>query len=183
LAISSAKIPSRQELIPVFASILFCVSSWSIYRLLWYIPSWLFFLSIWDIAVILAYVLGFALFEGLLLLGLLILLSIILPPKYLRDKFILQGSLIVWLLAIWTLLLQRSIGYVYHLDLGGIFIYVIVVLFAITLSIIVASCLLLYRFNWGCYILAIADRIVIFFYLYGSLGLLSVAIVALRNIF
>ena len=91
---------------PVLATVLFPVFSWSVIWFLQKMPGWQPFLDIWSILSILAYALAFALLESLIVLGLLIALAAIIPARALRAQFAALGSTIVLVTAFWTIIFQ-----------------------------------------------------------------------------
>ena len=146
-------------------------------------PSWLSYLNAWDIVILTAYVLSFALFESLVILGFTLLLSLIFSGKQFQNKFIAQGSTISFLVCVSAVALQRKIGLIYNLGLRELCIYTIITVIAIPLSIILSS-YLYERFRKLLRLInTLADRMTIFGYIYMPLGLLGLVFVLLRNIF
>jgi hypothetical protein len=183
---SKKRLPSRDEIIPVYATILFPIYSWTIYRLLWNLPSWqkeLF--SIWDILALGAYGLAFALVESLTVLGFILLLSIALPAKYLRDKFVAQGSAVLWVFFILAIIAQYAIASIVFLS-WSIKEYVISSTLILGVSILlltIAPHFLICRFEkLERFFTSLADRMTIFLFIYLPLGILSLIVVILRNI-
>jgi hypothetical protein len=178
-----SRIPTRQEILPVFSIILFIDFSWMLYRMFWQVPSWLYYLSIPNILVIAAYALSFALFESSLVLGLMIFFSLIFPIRHFRDKFILQGSALAMVIGIGAWLVQRKIGLLEDVELQNLIIYPIGFLIILIVLVFVFS-YIFDRFKYiSQFITYIADRMTVFAYIYIPLGLLGLAVVLLRNIF
>jgi len=177
-----SKIPNRREFLPVFSLILFIVYSWTIYRMLFQIPSWLYSHSKTGIFFLAAYVIAVALIESLLLFGFVLLVSLILPRGIFRDQFIAQGSLMVIACTIWALIFKfqsESSG------LRNLFeVSAWILLFILTLLLIaVVSPFLMQRYPRSKSALeAIADRMIIFAWIYVPIGLVSLAIVLVRNL-
>ena len=148
----------------------------------WQVPSWLDYLTIWNILTITAYVLAFTLFESATIIGLLLLISLIFPAKYFKEKFIAQSMAVVSVLSLAAFLLQRKMRIIYKLELWQLIVYPILVVLAMVLLIFVSSFIfdrvpILARFAT-----AIADRMVIFAFIYVPLGLFGLIVVVLRNI-
>ena len=80
-----ARLPSQNQVFLVFSVIVFVVFSWTLIREFFQVPSWLKYMVLGDILVITAYILAFALFESLLVLGFLLMLSGVFPVKIFRD--------------------------------------------------------------------------------------------------
>ena len=180
------KLPSKDEIIPVYGVILFPIFSWTIYRLLWNLPSWqkdLF--STWEVLVLSAYGLAFALVESLTILGLILLLSVILPAKYLKDKFVAQGSALLWVFFSLAVAVQYGIASVVFLS-WSIKQFAITSALILILSILlltVGPYFLIRRFEkLEVFFTSLADRMTIFLIIYLPLGILSLILVILRNI-
>jgi len=178
-----SKLPSGQEIIPVYSSIAFICFSWSLYRMFYQVPSWLYYLNIWDVLVLAAYVLSFALIESLLVLGFLLLLSIVLPAERFKDKFAIQGSTAALLIGAGAVALQRKIGIVYKLEVWQILVYPVLAL-ALLIGLILVAAYIYDRFQILARLAsALVERMTVFAYIYAPLGLLALVVVLLRNIF
>jgi hypothetical protein len=179
----SEKIPSRQEATPVFAVIVFVVFSWTLYRIFWYIPSWLEYLNIWSVVITAAYALSFALLESCVIFALLCFFSLVFPRKTLKSQFVVQASSIVAILTVGAFLLQRKIKLIYRLTYLELLVYPVLILIAILIPIFFLSCIF-QRFEFlSRFVRAIAERMTIFLYVYVPLGLLGWLIVLMRNVF
>jgi hypothetical protein len=177
-----ARLPSRQEYLPVFAVFVFFGYSWALYRMFWYIPSWLEYMNIWKVLTIAAYVLSFALVESLVMTGLVVLFSLFFPPHLFKEKFVLIGSSLAAVISILAFLLQRKINLMYRLELWQIAVYpvaflVVLVILVLALTIIYKRLPVLARLVSG-----LADRITIFTYIYVPFGLLGFVVVLIRNL-
>ena len=177
-----AKFPSRQEALAVFSVISFIVFSWTLYRTFWWIPSWLEYLSVWSILIIIAYVLAFALFESLMLMGLMVLLSLLFPRRAFKDQFIVQGSVLSLVLGLGAFLIQRDVGVIYQLELEQTFLYPALILVGVVLVVYFSSFLFRKLPALSRLALAVAERMTIFAYLYVPLGLIGLLVVVARNL-
>ena len=177
------KLPSRREAFAVFSVIAFIVFSWSLYRMFYQVPSWLFYMNVWNVVTISAYVLAFALFESLVLLGFLGLISLALPRRYFRDHFVAQGSVLMVILGGGAYLLQRKIGLIYKLSTWQLIVYPIIVL----VSLLLLNFLFVFIFERferiPRLISAFTEWMTVFGYIYLPLGLLGLAVVLVRNLF
>ena len=150
----------------------------------WTMPSWLNFLKVWNLLPIVAYVLAFALIESFFVLSALLLLAFLLPGKLLRDKIIPQGSFIIFLLMIDTLLLHTFTKLAYKWSSREVLIYAWLILAAAVISSLVISYYLIHRLTaFERFFTSIAERMNIFLYLYIPLGILGLMVVIIRNIF
>ncbi len=178
-----AKLPSRQEALPVFSTIVFFVFTWTLYRMFYQVPSWLYFMNLWNVLVLIAYVLAFALVESSIMMGFVTLLCLIFPSKIFRANFVPLASSLVTAMAAGAVMVQRRISYVYDLTLRQSVIYPALILAAMLLIIVLLS-LIFNRFKrFARLVSAVADRMIIFSFIYVPLSLISLVVVIIRNIF
>jgi len=177
-----ARLPSRQQVFPVFSVIVFVVFSWTLIREFFQVPSWMKYMNLGDILVITAYVLAFALFESLLILGFLSLLSLIFPVKIFRDNFITQACTLVLAASIGAVVLQENIDLVYHLKIRELIFYPLVMLLGVVILVFVLAFVFDRLSAITRLITTIADRMTIFSFLYVPLGLIALVVVIIRNI-
>jgi hypothetical protein len=178
----SEKLPSRQEAVPVFAVVVFVVFSWTLYRMFWYIPSWLEYLSIWSVLITVAYVLSFALFESCVIFGISCLFSLFFPRRIFKQQFVVQACSIVAVLSIGAFLLQRKMKLIYRLTYLKVLVYPVFILIAILILILILS-YIFRRFEFlSRFIRVVAERVTIFLYVYVPLGLFGLLIVIIRNV-
>jgi len=182
LARLRVRLPSRQQVFPVFSVILFIVFSWTLIREFFQVPSWMKYLNLGDILVITAYVLAFALFESLLVLGFIYLLALIFPVKIFRDKFIAQGCTLLLVAGVGAVLLQENIDLVYHLEVRELIFYPLVILLGLVI-LVYALAFIFDRLNAIPHLITIiADRMTVFAYVYVPLGLIALVVIILRNL-
>ena len=81
------KLPTRQEVLPVFSVIIFFVFTWTLYTMFYYLPSWLGDMYTRDILILSTYSFAFALLESLIVLGVMVVLALLLPARFFKDKF------------------------------------------------------------------------------------------------
>jgi hypothetical protein len=178
LATFRERFPSKSEIVPVFASCVFPVFSWSIVWYLQKMPGWLPYLSIWKVLSILAYTQAFALFESVMLVFLLIALAAILPARWFKDRFIAQGSVIAFTTALWAILFQIISRATSGWTPTKLFLWLSLFLLSLVLS-----CVFIHRSkNAAQSVNALAERLSVFFYIYVPLGLVGLVIVIARNI-
>jgi hypothetical protein len=177
-----ARLPSQNQVFLVFSVIVFVVFSWTLIREFFQVPSWLKYMVLGDILVLTAYILAFALFESLLVLGFLLLLSIVFPVKIFRDKFIAQGCSLVIVAGLGAVLLQENISLVYHLKIRELIVYPLIILLGLVILVFALAFVFDRLSVFQRLIEAIADRMTVFSYLYLPLGLIALVIVILRNL-
>jgi len=177
-----SKIPSRQEILPVFSLILFIVFSWTIYRMLFQIPSWLYSHTKSGIFFLAAYVFAFALFESVLLLAFILIINFVLPRYLFRDWFIAQSSLVILASTGWALIVQFQRESLSTFDLPQLIAWIVLYLLSLLLMTFVFYILLRKYVKVKTIVETIADRMVVFAWLYVPVGLVSLVIVVIRNI-
>lgn len=152
----------------------------------WYLPGWLNSFKKEYLLVILAYALAFALVESIATLGAIVLLVVLLPTRLFKGKFVAQGSAIACFLSSLALLFHRQPSrdnnLMMYLELWQFAVFLAALLAIIVVMVFVLS-YLLERFSvLGKVINGIADRMMIFLYLYIPLGILSLIVIIGRNI-
>ena len=177
-----ARLPSRQQVFPVFSVTVFVVFSWTLYQEFFQVPSWLKYMTVGEILVITAYALAFALVESLVITGLLLILSLVLPVKVYRDKFIPQGSILVLIAGLIAILLQENMSEVYHLKIIQLTTYPIIGMLGTVVMIFVLSWIFDRLGVLTRLIQSVAERMTVFSYIYVPLSVVSLVIVILRNL-
>ena len=177
------RIPDRMQVFPVFSIIIFFVFTWALYSAAYQVPSWLGYLSIWNVVTLVIYILAFALFESVIVLGFVLLICLVLPARFFKEIFIAQGSVIVAVLSGVALLIQLNIRVLYSLEFWQAMVFILLFLIALA-TIVWLFALLIRRFNRLRSLLeALATRMTMFGYVYLTCGLLSLAVVLVRIIF
>jgi len=155
--------------------------SWTLYHAFKaYSTNWSMFLSVGDVLSLFAYMLVGNFLESLLLIGALLALSFLLPRNFLTEKFTTRGSILTltFLGSIMAFYLQLSHNLVLDAVLEDIGKWI--QMFTISAIVILAAG------DWikelGRLIETIADRCIVFLYLYLPVTLLSVIVILLRNI-
>ena len=159
-----------------------------LYHFFYQLPSWLSYTNLSGLLIISAYALNFSLIECLVMLGFILLLSILLPLKLFRQRFVSQGGTVALTFSLGAVLLQRKIGILYEMELEKLIAIPFIVLAGLAALILLAPLLfdrltfrkapILPRLLNG-----LAERMIIFTYLYVPLSLLGLLVVILRNIF
>lgn len=177
------RLPSKREILLVFAATVFPVYSWAMLRLFYILPSWLKFLSPGEIITTSMYIFPGALLESAIILAGLLFIAFILPPKYFRNQFVAQGSLLVWLYAAWSAFLIDHITLAFDWSLREIAVYASIFLAIVIASTVLLCFLAVYRFKaLNRLIVTIVERLTIFLYLYIPLSLIGLAVVIVRNL-
>jgi hypothetical protein len=147
----------------------------------WKIPSWIYDLTTDEIVGISAYAFTVNLFDSLFAMGLLLLLCWALPARFLKNDFVVRSSvLVVCILGAMMLHL-----YVYRYpDTLEIFAGVMQMWWGVTILILTFCLILAIKIRWiHKLIMDVADRLIIFTYIFLPLSFISIVIVIVRNVF
>jgi len=178
-----SKLPTRQEVLPVFSIIIFFVFTWTLYVMFYYLPSWLGDMYTRDILILSTNVFTFALLESLIILGGMVLLALLLPARFFKDKFVAQGGFLAVLVSLAAYLIHPKLVDALPLRL----LYLVQIPIIALAGIIILMVLLSFLFDrlpgLTRVVNAFAKGMTIFAYIYLPLGLLSLFVVLLRIIF
>lgn len=174
----SARIPEKRNIVTVFAVAMFLVYTWTLFISFWKLPSWLFFLRVGEIVSIYAYAFLVNFFESVLLLLLVLLPAILLPRHWWKDVFIPKAFVLI-LVILGSALLHMTL---YRTpDTRDVFVHGQFSWWLGTLVIAVVLTWLAGNVAWLRDGLEnVADRFVVFMYLYLPLTVLALFIVLAR---
>lgn len=176
-AFFASHMPAAQQVAAVYGVIVLAVYGWTLYWFAWKLPSWLYFLTLGEILVSLAYSLVINFIESLIVLFVLLLICAVLPPRWFRDKFAgLGSSLVVLSLAALAYYLGTIIA-LQDFPPGLPMSALLVVAGIIILLYFIGKIKLLLRAMEE-----IANRSVIFLYVFLPLSAISFLVVLVRNI-
>jgi hypothetical protein len=88
------RLPKPQAIVQVYAVIAFMLSAWTITAFVWKLSTWIKFLNLGEIFTIFSYAMLANLLEGVLVLVLFLVVGALLPPRFLRDDFIVRGTIL-----------------------------------------------------------------------------------------
>jgi hypothetical protein len=178
LATSKNRLPSRNQLVSLFASCVFLCFTWTILNFFHKAPGWLTFLAPGEVLGAFAYALGGALLESLLVLFLLVVLAVLLPARWFGDRLVAQGTVMVLVIAFWSAVFQLIYASTPKWDPDKMLLWSVLLL----LSTVISS-LLLHRLECLEKVVnALVERVTVFLYLYVPMGLLGLTVVAIRNL-
>ncbi len=173
-----SRFPDKQSIVNVFATAAFIVYGWTIYSSFWKIPSWLFYLRLSEIFSVYAYSFIVNLLESILLTLGVIFLGFFLSGNLWKDGFISAGVVILAVLVGSALVHMRLYE---DPNLRVDFIHSQLRWWAGTVFIAFAVSFICVRVTWLRSLLEnLADRFVVFLYIYMPLTLLSLGIVLVR---
>lgn len=171
------RLPKFREILPVYAITAFMVYGWTLFTYLRYLHYWLQFLNLEEILAIFCYAMLADLVESLIILSVLLGICLLLPSRFLRDMFIVRGTLImVCILGSMLVFLN------YFTDLNAymitallwtaatVLVTVLVAVFTVRLNFVVKAA------TW------LSDSMIIFLYIFMPITVLSLLVVLVRNI-
>ena len=172
------RIPDKRNIVTVFAVAMFLVYTWTLYTSFWKLPSWLFFLQMREILSIYAYAFVVNFIESLLLLLIVLLPAILLPRQWWTDTFISKGFALI-LIILGSALVHMSL---YRTpDTRAVFVSGQFVWWIATFLVAIVLTWLVGRVSWvRSGLETLADRFVIFLYIYLPLTALSLVAVLTR---
>lgn len=176
-----ARLPEGRSVIGVYAVAVFLVYGWTLMASFWKVPSWMYFLKIGEILSVYAYSFAIDFAESILILFVMLLVGLLLPKHWWNDQFTAKS--VVWI----SVLLGSVMLRLYtnrSPEFWEDFVYNqwtwwgYTVLLGIVLSILFSHVTWLRKGLEG-----LADRLVVFLYIYMPLTALSIIVVFVRNIF
>ena len=172
------RLPKPQAMLQVYAVIAFMFSAWTIVAFSWKLRTWLLTLNIGEIFTLFSYAMFTNLLESMIVLLLFLAVSALLPPHFLRDDFIVRGTILsVGLLG--SLMVYLNLNRTYGLEntstlLAGPIVVLLIMIFLLAFSS---------KFRWlRSAAIWISDRLIVFlFILLPLFVVLSIYVIA-RNI-
>lgn len=181
MASLNIRFPNRQELFKLFLVCVFPIHFWSILIFLREVPVFILRLSAVDILSVFAYTQVFALLESSLLLCLITVLGLLLPRSLFRERFVLQGSILVLITSIWAIPINYK-GGIFALSLENTGSLLIVWSLSCLGAIIVLSILLHRSIRFNSILQGFIEKLSLLSMLYASVGLISILIIIIRSL-
>jgi hypothetical protein len=171
------RLPKREQIISVYAVGVTILYFWATLNAIKdLLSNWSLYLSVSEILGLFSYIMAGTFLESLLLIFVLLLISFILPQKIFAEKFVVRGSIL-------TITFLSSIIYLYQLTLTfgileninkwGIFF--------VSVTFILALLGELSQF-FARIVESIADRCIVFLYIYLPISLISIIVIFARNV-
>jgi len=171
------RLPPVQQMAAVYGVIVLVIFGWTIYWYFWKLPSWLYFMTVGELVTAYAYALPVNILESLLLFSLPLALTLFFPQRWFREQFVAQGTAFTILAA---LVLTKYLSVITELQAlpPGLNW-----MFPLTVVGILLIVFLVGRIKILCKILEeIANRAVIFLYVFLPLSALALIVVFIRNL-
>jgi hypothetical protein len=169
------KLPSLDEILALYATIVFLIYGWASIAFAWKVPSWLYFLTIGEITAILSYTLASSLLECTIILTLFLFVGLILPSRLFMDQFVVRGSIIVYILTFWVALFNL-ITLIQLPTSNDLISFGLVSLFTVALGILLIERMSAVQKA----LIALGNRLTIFLYLWIPLSALGILVILFR---
>jgi len=177
----AARLPGRQHVLAVYAVIVFLVYSWTLVTSFYKLPSWTFYLTIGQILSIYAYAFSLDLLESILALAGILLLDLTLFLALKNTEEFQSRSIVVVLSA----LISSALRFIFFPDYEDVSLFLageltwwaVAAPLGLLLSVAASKITPLRKI-----LDSIAERAVVFLYLYLPLSLISLVVVFIRNI-
>lgn len=177
MAFFTRRLAAPRELFHAFVACSFPVFVWTFYRLFDLLPSWIIKLSLWEVTGVTAYTLAYSLLESLLVWLLFVAAAALLPPTWLRDRLVVHAVIVVWVTAIWVVVIHLRSHGVYSWSLSSNLPWLALYM----LSILALEFLLHKVKPLRVWIDSLVRRIAVLASLYILTGLAGVIVVIARN--
>ena len=177
----TSRLPSRREVLAIYGFVVFVVYSWTVLSSLWKFPSWLFFLDPLQILSVYAYSFTFDFIESILILSSLLVVTMIVPARLWKANFVSNGVLVT---AIFIISLLCHSYYYFINGSPTEFISTQKAGLAMTIVITAITIWISFKISWFRRSLeGLANRCLVFLYIYPVLTIISFCVVITRNIF
>ena len=90
-----ARVPDKRNIVTVLAVAMFLVYTWTLFTSFWKLPSWLFFLQLGEILSIYAYAFAVNFCESILLLLIVLMVGLVLPRRWWTEDFVSKGFVLI----------------------------------------------------------------------------------------
>ena len=169
----SNRLPKTDQIHAVYGLAVLFIYGWTIYWFIWNLPSWLYFLTPGEIFALLCYSFAVNFFETFCIIAFFLIFSVILPSKWLREDFVFRAS--VTMIVVLSLLMYLLANFIHLDDAYRYALYAVVVL--------VVSHWVLGRIRYiRLAVEGLAERSTVFTYLTVPASILSLIVVAIRNL-
>jgi hypothetical protein len=178
----TGRLPNRQSILGVYAVIVFLVYSWTLFASFYKLPSWMFYLTIGQILSVYAYAFSVDLLESILALAGVFALDLTLFLALRNMEEFQTRSILVVLSVLVSSMLRLILFSNYEKNeaflSGELTWWAFTFLFTLVIAVIVP------KNRWVRKALeVVADRAIVFLYIYLPLSLVSLVTVLIRNIY
>ena len=171
-----SRLPDFKEILPVYAVLVFFLFGWATIAFFWKLPAWLFYLNLREVGVIYLYAAVTELFESLFYLCVLLALAAILPAGILKSRFQIRGTIAAFFI---LGLIELTSYFIAFQELNS----VISVSIALLICGVLGAALIGLSSKYVVFERAIrflADRMVVFLYVYLPIAGIAFVLVLIR---
>ena len=172
------RLPSWDEIFPVYSVVVFWAYSWYMLVFVFKLPSWMLEVTFGEIFAYFSYGMLFVFLDTIQLLAILIVLAFILPPAWLKNDFPASGGVLAGLLFAWIVFVQFSLRTLFELPLFQQVSFLLVIILSLIVTELVVRRLPVFR----KIILWFISSTSVFVYLYGFLTAIGILVVLIRNL-
>ncbi len=171
------RLPPLQDIGPVFSVIVFMIYGWTILIFIRFLSYWLKFMNVFEILGVFSYSLVADLMESLAILLVLLLLCAILPTGWLKEVFVVRGTLItLCLLGLLMVFLNYFANPEESLGTLGAWSFGILIVTGLIASLVPRLRMAILPVRW------LAENMTIFLYIFLPLSGLAIIVLIIRNV-
>ncbi len=176
------RLPDRKSILGVYAVIVALIYSWTLFTSFYKLPSWMFYLTVGQILSVYAYAFLVDFLESFLVLAGVLIIDFTFFLGFRSKEEFQSRSILVVLVALISSMMRLMLfqGYddIQAFLSGELIWWMVTVLVGLVLAVLAS------KNKWVRSVLdGMADRVVIFLYIYLPLSLISLIIVIVRNIY
>ena len=178
MAIFKERLPQRDVMLAVFVACMVPIHLWSIFNVLREVPAWIISMNLWEMAGVIAYTQAFALLETLLIVSIFVVVAFVLPGKWFRDDLVVTSTAIMFVLTIWLIILHYNSAWIEDRNARALALWGVTFLVALVV-------LIGFSRKWEAadsISMQVISRLSILAVLYLAIDLVSVLIIAIRNV-
>lgn len=171
-----SRLPKTDEIFYVYSLVVFLEYTFALFALFYNLPRWILDLSVWEIAVAFFYGISFTLLDSVSFFLFMLIITMILPRDWILSEFMSRGSMFVCASFVWMVMLQ--IGFSPD-TLDTFFLLLLIAAFHVPTMVFMVK-----RMGWlKSAMEQLAQRTVIFSYIYLPLSAIGIVVVIARNLF
>ncbi len=177
----SGRLPDRRSIFGVYAVIVFLVYSWTLFTSFYKLPAWMFYLTVGQIMSVYAYAFSVDLLESILVLAVVLFLDLTLFLALKNREEFQSRSILLVLVVLGSSMLRLALFQGY--EDPGLILSGEVTWWMVTIPLALVTALLLPKSDRVRKVVeGLAERAVVFLYIYLPLSVISLVTVIIRNI-
>ncbi len=174
----SKRFPGWQAVASVYAIIVLFVYGWTVYWIIWKLPSWIYYLKMTEILSIICYALVVNLLESMVFILGVLLLCLLAPKAWFADRFGPAGTLLSILLGFMLIYFSAPI------QAADTFSYTPLIQIGVFFLIALGLAMFLPRYQRvAAFLDLLADRAKVFLYISLPVSVVALIVVIVRDLF